>query len=376
MDFKAIYDERIKALNYQEDPEQLKIISEMQRISDALPKGAPTAPAAKPSKGFFKKFLGGDKETTPHSAWIPGLYVWGGVGRGKTFLMDLFFNSLETERKERRHFHRFMLEFNDSLQALHNVQYPVDHVVQQLKKSIDILCLDEFFVSDITHAMLLDRILRAMQKYGITIVTTSNIIPDDLYKNGLQRERFLPAIAWIKENLVVHHLLDGEDFRKRHFTTDDIFRIPDNATTREEVIEDLLELTGYEVSSVQTDKFFTYGSRKIPLVWEGKKALVFTFKELCEGYYSQKDYIEIAKQAEYVGLLGVPVMNETLESAARRFLLMIDEFYDRRVKLLLTLAAPVKEIYQGETIAFEFDRLQSRLFEMQSPDYWKEAYLA
>lgn len=361
------YRQAIAAKGYQEDPAQLAILARMQRIADQLRHTPPPAPPRKTT--LLGKWLGKSENT--ESPWIQGLYCWGGVGRGKTFLMDLFMAYLPSARKRRRHFHRFMLELHDALNAAGHIENPIDHIVKQLKADIDILCLDEFFVSDITDAMLLSRLFDAFKTHGITFVTTSNVIPKDLYKNGLQRERFLPAIAWIEENLVVHAIDDGEDYRRRHFSQENVFR-PDSADNRQALQHDLLELTGD--TAPNPERHYRAGSRDIPVVSRSPHSITFAFDPLCTGNYSQKDYIDIGKRFAYVGLVGVPVLDEFQEDAARRFLLLIDEFYDRGVKLLITAAAPVGELYQGKKLAFEYDRLQSRLFEMQSEAYWQSPH--
>ncbi|MDO5091693.1 MAG: cell division protein ZapE [Cardiobacteriaceae bacterium] len=361
------YRAALAAKDYSEDPAQLAVLAHMQRIADELA-AKKTAPAPE-KKGFLSKWLGkADSAPTP---WIKGLYCFGGVGRGKTFLMDLFMAYLPSERKRRRHFHRFMLELHEALNAAGNIENPVEHVVKNMSEDIDILCLDEFFVSDITDAMLLARLFDAMEKHGITLVTTSNVIPQDLYKNGLQRERFLPAIAWIEENLVVHAIDAGEDYRRRHFSQDNVFRL-DNPDARQALAQDLAELTGENADPAASH--YRIGSRDIPLVARSAHSITFAFDPLCTGHYSQKDYIDIGKRFAYVGLVGVPVLDEYQEDAARRFLLLIDEFYDRGVKLLITSAVPLADIYQGKKLAFEYARLQSRLFEMQGESYWQSAH--
>ena len=364
------YRQALAAKGYQEDPAQLAVLAHMQRIADELAQKPPAPVVQPPKKGLFGKWLG-KNDALPTTPWIKGLYCWGGVGRGKTFLMDLFMAYLPTERKRRRHFHRFMLELHEALNAVGHIENPVDHVVKAMGDEIDILCLDEFFVSDITDAMLLSRLLEAMQKYGITIVTTSNVIPENLYKCGLQRERFLPAIAWIEENLVVHAVDAGEDYRRRHFSQDNVFRA-DSADNRAALQQDLLELTGETLTPDQHS--YRTGSRDIPILARSAHSITFAFDPLCTGHYSQKDYIDIGKRFAYVGLTGVPVLDEYQEDAARRFLLLIDEFYDRGVKLLITSAAPPGELYQGKKLRFEYERLQSRLMEMQSEAYWREPH--
>ena len=375
MNFTERYQQALTAKGYQADPAQLRVIEEMQRIAEAL-QNTPDSPAApKESKGFFSKLFGSNDEAPAETHWIKGLYCWGGVGRGKTFMMDLFVDYLPTERKLRRHFHRFMLELHDKLNEAGNIEDPIDTIVANMKKDIDIICLDEFFVSDITDAMLLSRLLRAMKDHGITIVTTSNIPPDDLYKKGLQREQFLPAIAWIKENLVIHHIDDGEDYRHRHFSQETVFRSPDSEENRAAMCDDLANITGETIDNGNTPQPLRAGSREIPLLHRNEHAVIFDFNVLCGGNYSQKDYITVGKRFPHVGIVGVPVLDEYSEDAARRFLVLIDEFYDRRVKLMLTTEQPIEQLYQGKRLAFEFERLQSRLFEMQSQNYWQEPHL-
>lgn len=358
------YRQTIAAKGFSEDAAQIQVLAHMQRIADQL--GTKT-PAAQPvRKGLFSRLFG--EEKTEKSQWIQGLYCYGGVGRGKTFLMDLFMHCLPGVRKRRRHYHRFMLEMHEALRGAGHVENPVDMVVRGMAQEMDVLCLDEFSVSDITDAMLLSRLFDAMKAHGITLITTSNIPPQDLYKGGLQRERFLPAIAWIEENLTVHRIPDGEDYRRRHFSQDNVFRI-DSDESRAALQQDLLELTGD--AGLRTDTAYRAGSRDIPIISRSAHSITFAFDPLCTGYYSQKDYIDIARRFAYAGLVGVPILDEYQEDAARRFLLLIDEFYDRGVKLLLTARASPDSIYQGKKLAFEYARLQSRLAEMQGEAYWQ-----
>lgn len=371
------YQKALKEKGYSIDPAQLKVIDEMQHIYDAF--AAQKLDAPNPSaqkKGLFARLFSSDDVVDD---WITGLYCWGGVGRGKTFLMDLFYTHLPTHNKSRRHFHRFMLELHNELAEIGHVQNPIERIVLGMKGEVDIVCLDEFFVSDITDAMLLSKLFSAMRKHGITLVTTSNIPPDELYKGGLQREQFLPAIEWIHKNLYVLHIDDGNDHRRQFIQQEHIFRTPDTSEQRKAFYADLRHIsggTGKEKNEKSTRRYFRAGSREIPILYRDEHAIIFEFKTLCEGNYSQKDYIEIARRFPYVGLVGVPVMDETLENAARRFLLLIDEFYDRRVKLMLTAQAPMPDIYQGKRLAFEYHRVQSRLKEMRSREYWREAHLA
>ncbi|MBR1375023.1 MAG: cell division protein ZapE [Cardiobacteriaceae bacterium] len=370
MNLLEIYRQKVVEKSFSEDEHQIAVLQIMQNIADGL---FLRQKEEKNNRSFIKKILPSAKK---NSTVIKGLYCWGGVGRGKTFIMDLFVEYLSQNniRVNRRHFHRFMLEINNFLQNQGNIENPLDKIASDISRNCDIICLDEFFVSDITHAMILYRLLVALNKCGVVLVTTSNIIPKDLYKNGLQRERFLPAIDWIEENLTVHQVPDGEDFRRRHFSMENIFRIGGNEEENiQNIKSDLLEITGNQ--DTYQEEFYLCGTRKIPLIWRSKQSIIFAFKDLCLGNYSQKDYIDIAQRFAYVGIVSVPIIDENTEDGAKRLLLLIDEFYDRRVKVLMSLEANISEIYQGKSMRFEFDRLQSRLFDIQSEEYWKDAHL-
>lgn len=374
MSLLSYYQQHIKEKNFCQDPAQIAVIEEMQRIADALQTWdkpvATTEPVGTLERLFSKK------STTTTPTWVKGLYCYGGVGRGKTVLMDLFMQYLPTKRKRRRHFHRFMLEMHDALNQTKNVENPIDLIIKKLAQRIDIICLDEFFVADIADAMLFDRIFHAMKQHGITLVTTSNIEPKNLYKDGLQRQRFLPAIAWIEANLVVHHIADGEDFRHRHFSQQNVFRSPDSSQVRQAIEQDLINITGNTPRENSALSRFRAGSREIPLIFRLDHGIMFDFNVLCVGNYSQKDYIEIGKRFPYVALVGIPLLDNYYEDAAKRFLLLIDEFYDRGVKLLISSDVAIEEIYQGKKLRFEYERVQSRLFEMQGKDYWNSPHLA
>lgn len=357
------YRQALLEKNYQEDEAQLKMIAELERIKNDLEKSASV-----PKQSLFSRLFG--KKETPN--YIKGFYCIGDVGRGKTFIMDLFFDYLPTPRKKRRHYHRFMLELHADLRALGKIENPMTVLVKKYKTEFDILCLDEFSVHDITDAMLLSKLFESFQQENIVLVTTSNVIPDNLYKNGLQRERFLPAIDWIKNHLVVYELKGGEDYRQRYLKASDIFRFPNHETHNEALQKDLIHITGQDI---QDERKFFVSEREIPIVARNEHGIIFDFKILCQGNFSQKDYIDIGKRFSYLGLINIPIINEDLEDAGKRFLLLIDEFYDRNVKLLLTSQCPMNEIYQGQKLKFEYQRVQSRLMEMQSLDYWQRPHL-
>lgn len=369
MNLQNAYQHYLQEHHYQSDPAQRAVLEQMQRIGEQLQHWDKT-PNTEQTNFFSKLFK--SKQPQKNIPWVKGLYCYGGVGRGKTLLMDLFYNHLPTPRKRRQHFHHFMLELHNQLNQTSNQENPINHIIQTLAQKIDLLCLDEFFISDITDAMLFVRLFDAMKRHGITLVTTSNIAPDNLYKNGLQRQSFLPAIEWIKTNLIVYHIEDGEDYRQRHYNQDNLFLTPDNPKNRQKITEQLQHLN--HDTPPQTNLPFQAGSRKIPALQHYANAITFEFNTLCAGNYSQKDYIEIAKTFPYVALLNIPILTSENEDAAKRFLLLIDEFYDRNVKLLITSATPPENLYQGKQLRFEFQRLQSRLFEMQSQQYWQQAH--
>lgn len=376
MSLLELYRANVRARGFREEPAQQAVLGEMERIAAAL-----AARVVGPEKttesvpGFIERFARIVHKPAPPPA-IKGLYCWGEVGRGKTFLMDLLMDYLPTRRKRRSHFHRFMLEIGAALTKLDSIQNPIEEVVRKMGEEIDVLCLDEFRVVDITHAMFLERLLKAMGKTGITLVTTSNSAPEDLYKNGLQRARFLPAIAWIREHLVVHKISGEEDLRRRHFRIENVVRRPDNAENRAALETDLRALTRNCGSAHGDPTALQIGSRRIAVLWQNAGGVLFDFQELCAGRYSQKDYLELAARFPYLGVVGVPALNDRGEDAARRFLLLLDTCYDCRVKLLLTAAVPMDTLYSGTQMADEFARLKSRLFAIQSAEYWDQAHLA
>ena len=303
---------------------------------------------------------------------VTGLYLWGGVGRGKTFLMDLFYASLGTTQKRRIHFHRLMSEVHAQLRELSDTEDPLDKVAENLAGPIRVLCFDEFFVSDIGDAMILGRLLRGLFERGVTLVATSNVKPDDLYAGGLQRERFLPAIDLLNAKLDVVELDSGTDYRLRVMAQAGTFFL-----TGADTVTDQLNAYVRRIAPGATaaGEVLEIRGRPIPTIRTAKGVAWFDFDALCEGPRSQEDYIEIARCYQTVVISDVPVLNRSREDAARRFIALVDEFYDRRVKLILSAAARPVELYTGERLAFEFERTQSRLIEMQSVEYLAAAHL-
>ena len=314
---------------------------------------------------FWHRFTGGADKP------VQGLYLWGGVGRGKTWLMDLFFEALPLRGKQRIHFHRFMARVHEALKARPSSRDPLREIAAEWADRCRVLCFDEFFVSDIADAMLLAGLLEALFERGLVLVATSNIHPDELYRDGLQRSRFLPAIALLKEYTQVHEVAGHTDFRLRILERTEIFHHPlDEGADRcleqgFQTISGGLELdTGLAVNG----RLFTARKRGDGVIW-------FGFAELCRKPRSTLDYIELARSFNTVLLSGVPILDDSSADAARRFINLVDEFYDRNVKLLISAASSVDKLYSGERLAFEFQRIASRLVEMQSLDYLAKPHL-
>ena len=299
-----------------------------------------------------------------------GLYLWGGVGRGKTLLMDLFFDSLPTNDarggKLRMHFHRFMQRVHGELRNRAGTANPLQRIADSFAGRTRVLCFDEFFVSDIGDAMILGELMQALFRRGLILVATSNIHPDSLYENGLQRRRFLPAVEALKRHTLVHRLGGETDFRLRVLERAEIYHWPLDAAAEQSLSASFVELapdhttTGADLEV--ENRLIRTRRLALDVVW-------FEFRALCEGPRSQNDYIELARCFHTVLVSNVPRFTAKAEDAARRFISLVDEFYDRNVKLIVSAEAPIAELYGGERLHFEFERTRSRLLEMQSRDY-------
>ncbi|WP_433690726.1 cell division protein ZapE [Kosakonia cowanii] len=318
----------------------------------------------------FSKLLG--KRDSASREPVRGLYMWGGVGRGKTWLMDLFYHSLPGERKQRLHFHRFMLRVHEELTSLQGQSDPLEIVADRFKAQTDVLCFDEFFVSDITDAMLLGGLMKALFARGITLVATSNIPPDELYRNGLQRARFLPAIEAIKQFCDVMNVDAGIDYRLRTLTQAHLWLSPLGEETAQQMDKLWLALAGAARSHAPE---LEINHRPLATLGVENQTLAVSFATLCVDARSQHDYIALSRLFHTVMLFDVPVMTTLMENEARRFIALVDEFYERHVKLAVSAAAPLHEIYQGERVKFEFQRCLSRLQEMQSEEYLKREHM-
>lgn len=295
-----------------------------------------------------------------------GLYFWGGVGRGKTYLMDAFYDCLPFEKKLRVHFHRFMQRVHRELTELEGEKNPIEALGDRLADEAEVICFDEFFVSDIADAMILANFLEAIFSRGIALVATSNIAPDGLYENGLQRARFLPAIALLKEHTQVLNVDGGLDYRLRTLEQARLYHHPLGPETDASLADSFERLAPDKPQHWQrieiNGRYLTCRCLADDVAW-------FEFPELCDGPRSQNDYIELAREFHAVILSGVPKMDSAKDDQCRRFINLVDEFYDRNVKLVVAAEAPAHALYSGTRLSFEFERTVSRLHEMQSHEY-------
>ncbi|CNH68844.1 cell division protein ZapE [Yersinia pekkanenii] len=361
----ALYQQALDAGDYQPDDVQRRAVARLDTIYQALNQQLSTPPARAGLRGRLSRLI---VRTAPRSAIRPvqGLYMWGGVGRGKTWLMDLFFHSLPSERKLRLHFHRFMLRVHQELTELQGHENPLEIVADGFKAQTDVLCFDEFFVSDITDAMLLATLLQALFAQGITLVATSNIPPDNLYHNGLQRARFLPAIELIKQYCDVMNVDAGIDYRLRTLTQANLYLTPLNSQTEQAMEDIFVKLAGNDGDKGQV---LEVNHRPLPAICSAQGVLAVDFHTLCEEARSQLDYIALSRLYHTVLLHNVHRMETRDENTARRFLALVDEFYERRVKLIIAADVSMFKIYGGERLKFEYQRCLSRLQEMQSEEY-------
>ena len=306
---------------------------------------------------------------------VKGIYLWGGVGRGKTYLMDLFFECLPIDQKERTHFYRFMQSVHKDLSNLKRQKNPLETVAADIANRTRVLCFDELFVLDIGDAMILAGLMEALFKNGVILVATSNIHPNGLYENGLQREKFLPAIGLIKQNTEVVQLEGEVDYRLRSLSQATLYHCPADASSEVALLKSFHELVPNR-SDIETSGSITILDRDIETRCHAEDVAWFDFDAICDGPRSAFDYVEIAKIFHALIVSGVPKFDEAMNDKARRFVNLVDELYDRRVKLLISAGAEITDLYQGESLSFEFKRTASRLLEMQSYDYLSSGHLA
>ena len=295
-----------------------------------------------------------------------GVYFWGGVGRGKSFLMDCFYDSVPYRRKKRIHFHAFMQQIHHDLDKYKGEPDPMLKVAEQIAKEVRLLCFDEFHVSDIADAMILGRLMDGLFAKGVILVMTSNYPPDSLYPNGLHRESFLPTIALLNKNLDVFEVEAGIDYRLRTLEQVEIYHYPSDAAAEKKMREYFRMVSGEEGKK---GGHIDVLGRQIDTLRRSHGVIWFDFKTLCGGPRSQNDYLEIARSYHTVLLSHIPKMTAHQSSEARRFTWLVDVFYDHKVKLISTADCPPEELYTEGTQASEFARTVSRLTEMHSKEY-------
>ncbi len=357
------YAEGVARGDWSDDPHQRPALIELDRIHAAL--------LDAPKPGLLERIFAKPVARAPN-----GLYLWGGVGRGKTFLIDLFYdnlsdNGLPFAEKRRTHFHRFMRDVHERLRAHAGERDPLAAIAREWRKNLRVLVLDEFFVSDIGDAMLLGRLLERLFDEGVILITSSNAQPSDLYKDGLQRARFVPAIALIEKHCNVVLLDSPHDYRLRALTRSPVYRAPLDDTSDAWLDTRWREIGGDNATSggVHLDAGIEIEGRRIAVRARAKGMAWFDFAALCEGPRGSADYIEIATEFHTVVLGGIPLFDGGNDDPARRFITLIDELYDRHVNLICTAADEPLRLYRGERLAAAFERTSSRLIEMQSAAY-------
>lgn len=340
------------------DPSQRAAIGQLQRLHDELLQPHP-----------FRHISLLRHLVKPRP--VRGLYLWGAVGRGKSFVMDAFFACVPLEQKQRLHFHHFMQEIHTRLALLKGQAYPLARVAHEISRHVRLLCLDEFHITDITDAMLMRGLLQGLFDHGVAVVLTSNAHPDALYRNGLQRGQFLSTIALIKERMEVVHLDGGRDYRLSTLEQAGVYHTPLNEGAEQALEAIFREQAGGE--GEQGAKLQVAG-RIIVARYQGPGVAWFDFGELCGGPRSKADYIELAGRFHTLLLSGVPQFGNQSLAQAKRFLWLVDEFYDRRLKLILSAAVPLAQLGQAAMFDGEFERALSRLAEMQSHDYLAQVH--
>ena len=349
---RQIYDAELLARGFTSDPAQLHAVEALDRCASEW------ATYKEKRSNAFKKLI--------HRPEIPrGVYMHGGVGRGKSFLMDCFFTAVPLRRKTRLHFHEFMREVHRELADMQGIVNPLDDLGRRMSLRYKLICFDEFHVADITDAMILHRLLAALFANGVGFVTTSNFKPDDLYPDGLHRDRILPAIDLLNEKLEVISVDNGIDYRRRTLEQLTLYHTPLGKKADGEMTEAFNRLAEKQDENATLN----IEARQIVARRKAGGVVWFDFKTLCGGPRSQNDYLEIASRFHTVLLSDVPYMPVRMASEARRFTWLIDVLYDRRVKLIMSAAVPPEALYTEGPMVHEFPRTMSRLNEMQSSEF-------
>lgn len=361
---ESVYQALLDSNELVEDPSQKQVIQALQKLHNEL--SADNHEDAN-ILNRFTTFLSRKSNTKS----IQGLYIWGGVGRGKTFLMDLFFSNLYFQDKLRLHFHRFMDQAHTMLNHYRNEPDPLKLVAKEFSDKAKVLCFDEFFVNDIGDAMILAGLLEGLFENNVALIATSNVEPSQLYKNGLQRDRFLPTIELLQNHTKIIQLGGEVDHRFEFLQTNDVYNHPIDDASWKWLQQNFLNLANERVES--SWEKIEINDRKIQTIQHTNKIAWFDFKEICDGPRSASDYIAISKQFNTVLISHVPIFNGK-DDQARRFINMVDEFYDRNVKLILSAEASPAKLYEGTRLEAEFARTSSRLTEMQSHKYLEKQH--
>lgn len=352
------YQEDLAQPEFHKDDAQANAVRELQRLYEEL-----TQPAKKLTWRVKIKSAFGKGMRKPS---IQGIYFYGGVGRGKTYLVDTFYDCLPFGNKMRVHFHRFMHRIHDELKLLDKEQDPLKLIAAKLARETRVICFDEFFVSDITDAMILGTLMEELFSRGIVLVATSNIVPDELYRNGLQRARFLPAIELINQNTRVINVDSGIDYRLRTLEQAEIYHFPLDECATTNLHEYFTQLSPEKGSKGEVIEI---NHRALKTIRNADGVLMIDFTEICEGPRSQSDYIELSRCYHSILVSNVKQMGQSNDDVARRFIAMVDEFYERHVKLIMSAEVALSDLYTEGLLSFEFRRCLSRLKEMQSMDY-------
>ena len=342
-----------------EDPCQQQILPQLDRIHKTL------IEQSNIRLSFLQHFY------TKRKKPVHGLYIWGGIGRGKTMLMDMLYDSTPVEYRLRQHFHHFMLHAHQKLTHFKKTRDPLSIIAKSIAEKTRLLCLDEFHVNDIADAMILAGLLRSLFNNGVTLVTTSNIQPDQLYVNGLQRARFLPAIKSLLTHTDVVELASPTDYRLRALRQGGTYHHPLSIDSTAHMAAAFASISSH---ARWAERCIEINDRELPVLGQAEGAVWFDFKNLCDSPRSQNDYIEISKQHHSVFISNIPILDDNNNDAARRLLNLLDIFYDSRVKLIISATTPIEKIYSGKRLQFEFERATSRLIEMQSEEYLSLAH--
>lgn len=356
----SIYRENLSAGNITADPAQRAAMEKLDQLHHELAKPIPR-------RKWYQ--LRSREAQDP----VRGCYLWGSVGTGKTMLMDMFYQAQPVEQVLRMHFHRFMKSVHDDKSDIRDRQDPLDFIADKYASRFRVLCLDEFTVTDITDAMILAVLLHHLFRRGVVLVTTSNSSIKDLYRDGLQRSRFLPAIELLASHTEAINVDSGSDYRMAYLKDDAIFHTPLGHATDTALTKCFHRLAGKDALN---HKSITISGRSVDTLGHGFGAAWFTFESLCESNRSQLDYIEIAREFHTIVLSGIPELDHTMDDAARRFIQLVDVLYDRNVNLIASSQRQPGEIYTGNRLAEPFLRTASRLNEMSTSDYLSRPHLS